>query len=470
MPIDIRGLIARHEGRNYELHEEHVNPQYVKVLRTIGFDRCYVRALGPYLWDIRGTKYLDLNSGFGMFAVGRNHPDVHRALVEFMELEYPSLVQLDAPLLPGILAQELKRRIPNGLERVHFTSSGAESVEAAIKFVRCATGKPGIIYCDKAFHGLTNGALSITGDDVFRAGFAPLLPDCRAVPFNDLAALERALGAGDVAAFIVEPIQGKGVVLPEPGYLAEAGRLCRKHNALFVIDEIQTGVGRTGKFLAIEHEDNVDPDMILLSKALSGGYVPIGAVVMRRAIYERVFSSLERAIIHGSTFAKNSLSMVAGLATLAVLDEYALLANAGRMGRLIQEGLEAMRPRFEFIKEIRCKGLLVGIEFGEPRSLSAKAAWALMHKMDRSLFPQAITIPLLDEHHIIAQAAGHHIDVIKLLPPLVITEEDVRWFLQAFERIMTGLQKFPGPAWDVLMRIGKMAVTSRPRQSEAPQV
>ena len=470
MPLDIRGLIAEHEGHNYELHDEHVNPQYVKVLRAIGFDRCYVRALGPYLWDVRGTRYLDLNSGFGMFAVGRNHPDVRRALVDFMALDYPSLVQLDAPLLPGILAQELKKRGPNGLDKVHFTSSGAETVEAAIKFARCATRKPAILYCEKAFHGLTNGALSITGDDVFREGFAPLLSECRAIPFNDLAALERALAAGDVAAFIVEPIQGKGVILPRPGYLVEAARLCRKHGALFVVDEIQTGVGRTGKFLAIEHEGDVDPDMVLLSKALSGGYVPIGALLMRRRIYEGVFSSLERAVIHGSTFAKGSLAMVAGLATLAVMDDYGLIANAERMGRLFADGLETLRPRFEFIKEIRCKGLMVGIEFGEPRSFSGRTAWSLMHKMDRSLFPQAITIPLLDDHHILAQAAGNHIDVIKLIPPLVITEEDVRWFLQAFEQIMTGLQKFPGPAWDVLMRIGKIAVTSRPRHSEQPRV
>jgi ornithine--oxo-acid transaminase len=466
MPFDIRGLIAENEGRNYELHEQHVNPQYVKVLRTIGFDRCYVRATGPYLWDVNGTKYLDLNSGFGVFALGRNHPEVRRALTEFMASDYPSLVQLDAPLLPGLLAQELKKRVPDGLERVHFVSSGTEGVEAVIKFARCATRRPGILYCEKAFHGLTTGALSLVGDDVFREGFAPFLPDCRAIPFNDLEALERALAARDVAAFVVEPIQGKGVILPKPGYLAEAARLCRKYGALFVADEVQTGLGRTGKFLAIEHEGNVDPDMVVLSKALSGGYVPIGAVLMRRSIYEKVFSSLERAVIHGSTFAKGSLAMVAGLATLSVLDEQSLVANAARMGRLLEDGLNALKPRFEFIKDIRVRGLMVAIEFGEPRSLGAKAAWAVMHKMDKSLFPQAVIIPLLDEHHILAQTAGHHIDVIKLLPPLVIDETDVSWFLSSFEKIMTGLQKFPGPAWDVLMRIGKMAMTSRPRQAE----
>ena len=466
MPLDIRGLIARYEGRNYELHEQHVNPQYVKVLRTIGFDRCYVRAQGPYLWDVEGTRYLDMNSGFGMFAVGRNHPEVRRALIEFMETDYPSLVQLDAPLLPGILAEELKKRVAPHLTRVHYTSSGAESVEAAIKFARCAARRPAIVYCEKAFHGLTTGALSITGDETFREGFAPFLPDCRAVPFNDLAAIERELHKGDVAAFIVEPIQGKGVILPAPGYLADAARLCRKHGALFVADEVQTGLGRTGRFLAIEREGDVEPDMVLVSKALSGGYVPIGAVLMRDSVYDNVFSSLERAVIHGSTFAKGGLSMVAGLATLSVMDDEKLIDNAERMGALLYEGLEAMRPRFEFIKEIRQRGLMVGIEFGEPKSFGGKAAWAVMHKMDKSLFPQAITIPLLDEHHVLAQAAGHHIDVIKLLPPLNIGEDDVRWFLGAFEKVMTGLQKFPGPAWDVLMRIGKIALTSRPRQAE----
>jgi ornithine--oxo-acid transaminase len=466
MPLDIRGLIESNAGRNYELHEQHVNPQYVKVLRTIGFDRCYVRGIGPYLWDVEGTKYLDMNSGFGMFAVGRNHADVRRALTEFMASDYPSLVQLDAPLLPGLLAEALKKRVPSHLERVHFTSSGAESVEAAIKFARCATRRPAIVYCEKAFHGLTTGALSITGDDTFREGFAPFLPDCRSIPFNDLPALERALAAGDVAAFIVEPIQGKGVILPAPGYLAEAARLCRRQGALFVADEIQTGLGRTGTFLAIEREGDVEPDMVLVSKALSGGYVPIGAVLMRRSIYERVFSSLERAVVHGSTFAKGGLAMVAGLATLAVIDDEKLLDNAGHMGAMLYEGLEAMRPRFEFVRAIRQRGLMIGIEFGEPKSLGGKAAWAVMHKMDRSLFPQAITIPLLDEHHILAQAAGHHIDVIKLLPPLNVVEDDVRWFLSAFEKIMTGLSKFPGPAWDVLMRIGKIALSSRPRQAE----
>jgi ornithine--oxo-acid transaminase len=465
MPLDINRLIAQFEGRNYELHERHVNPRYVKVLHTIGFDRCYTRAVGPYLWDVQGVKYLDFLSGFGVFSVGRNHPHIRQALIDFMTSDYPSLVQLDAPLLPGLLAQELKKRVTNALDFVHFTSSGTEGIEAAIKFAHCATRRPAIVYCRNAFHGLTNGSLSINGDETFREGFGPFLPDCRVIEFDDLGALERALSAGDVAAFVVEPVQGKGVISASPGYLKEAARLCHKHGALLVVDEVQTGIGRTGKFLAIEHEGDVDPDIVVLSKALSGGYVPIGAVLTRRWIYDKVFSSLERAVIHGSTFAKGSLAMVAGLATLHTLDEQNLMENAERMGALIAEGLRGMQSRFDLIKQIRQRGLMVAIEFGEPRSIGGKAGWALVHKMDRSLFPQAVTIPLLDEHHVLTQVAGHHVDIIKLLPPLVINEDDVRWFLTAFEQVMAGLQKFPGPAWDVLMRIGKMAMTSRARQS-----
>lgn len=468
MPLDINALLAQAQGSQHELFAAHVNPQLGRVLRTIGFDRCYVRAAGPYLWDAEGHRYLDLMSGFGVFGVGRNHPEVRQALIDFMQGDYPTLVQMDAPLLSGLLARELKSRVPYDLDRVYFGNSGAEGVEAAIKFARCATGRPGIIYCKKAFHGLTNGALALNGDDNFRSGFGPFLPDCRAVEFNDLEALERALAGGDVAAFVVEPIQGKGVNLPAPGYLAEAAQMCRRHGALFVADEVQTGMGRTGRFLALQHEDGVEPDIVVLSKALSGGYVPVCAVLMRRRIYERVFSSLERAVVHSSTFGKGGLGMVAGLATLTCIDEHGLLQNAERMGRLLGEGLRALQPRFEFIREIRWRGLMVGIEFGPPRSLSLKGAWSLVHGMDRNLFPQAVVIPLMDDHHILTQVAGHNIDVIKLLPPLVIGESDVRAFLDAFEQVMISLHRFPGPAWEALTRIGRFALKSRAGAATAP--
>jgi len=445
------------------LHSEHVNPANVRTLKTIGFDRCYVRAEGPYLWDVAGTKYLDLLSGYGVFSLGRNHPEVRQILTDFMHADYPSLVKMEAPLLCGLLAEELKKRMPSQLDMVFFTNSGAEGVETAIKYARCATRKPAIVHCQKAFHGLTYGALSLNGDESFRDGFAPFLTDCRMIPFNDLDALERELHQRDVAAFIVEPVQGKGVNLPAPGYLREAAALCRKHGALFIADEVQSGMGRTGRFLAVEHDGDVDPDIVVLSKALSGGFVPVAAVLCRKWIHEKVFSSMQRSVVHSATFSQGSFAMAAGLAALDVIDRYDLIAKARDLGNRIGEGLRAMMPRFEFLKEVRWRGLMVGIEFGPPRSLGLRTAWTLMHKLDKSLFPQAAIIPLLDKHHIITQVAGHHVDVIKLLPPLVISGDDAEWFLSAFEDVLTQMHKFPGPAWDVIADIGRMAITTRSR-------
>jgi ornithine--oxo-acid transaminase len=462
-PLDIAALLKANEGRNYELHSAHVNPSNVRTLKTIGFDRCYVRAEGQYLWDVEGVKYLDMLSGYGVFSLGRNHPEVRQILADFLETDYPSLVKMEAPLLSGLLAEELKKRMPNQLDMVFFTNSGAEGVETALKYAKCATGRPAILHCKKAFHGLSYGALSVNGDESFRSGFAPFLPDCRAVPFNDLEALEQELQKRDVAAFIVEPIQGKGVNIPAPGYLREAANLCRKYGALFIDDEVQAGMGRTGRFLAIEHEGDVDPDIVVLAKALSGGFVPAGAVLCKKWIHEKVFSSMQRSVVHSSTFSQGSFAMAAGLAALDVIDRHQLVKRAEVYGNLIGDGLRALVPKYEFLKEIRQRGMMVGIEFGPPKSLMLKSAWTVMHALDKSLFPQAAVIPLLGKHHIITQVAGHAIDVVKLLPPLVINEDDVKWFLTAFEEVLAQMHRFPGPAWDVITDIGKSAITSRAR-------
>jgi len=461
--LDLQALIKANEGRNYDLHADHINPANVRTLRTIGFDRCYTRAQGPYLWDAAGVRYLDFLSGYGVFSLGRNHPEIKRVLREFLDSDYPSLVKMEAPLLSGLLAAELKKRMPNQLEMVFFTNSGTEGVETALKYARCATGRPAIIYCEKAFHGLTNGSLAVNGDENFRDGFGPFMPDCRMIHFNDLEALEQELRKGDVAGFILEPIQGKGVNIPSPGYVREAAAMCRKYGALFIDDEVQTGMGRTGKFLAIEHESGVDPDIVILSKALSGGFVPVGAVLCRKWIHEKVFSSMQRSVVHSGTFSQGSFAMAAGLASLDVIDRECLVSRAAQLGDKIGQGLREFIPRFEFLKEVRWRGAMIGIEFGPPRSLALKTAWTVMHKLDKSLFPQAAIIPLIERHHIITQVAGHNIDVIKLLPPLVSGAEDVQWFLRAFEEVLVQMHKFPGPAWEVLAGIGKRAVSAQMR-------
>jgi ornithine--oxo-acid transaminase len=447
MPIDIQQLIADRSKEKYELYDRHLNSQMIRVLRTIGFDRHYVRGQGAYLFDQEGDRYLDLLSGFGVFAVGRNHPTVIGALQQTLMAELPNLVQMDVSLLSGLLAERLLPHI-SGTDKMFFCNSGSEAVEAAMKFSRAATGRRRILFCSHAFHGLTYGALSLNGDNNFRDGFEPLLPDCVAVPFNDLGKLEAAFAGGDVAAFIVEPIQGKGVNIPDDDYLPEAARLCRKYGALFVADEIQTGIGRTGRFLALDHW-GVEADMVLLAKALSGGFVPVGAVAMRKPIFNKIFDRMDRAVVHGSTFAKTDIAMAAGLATLQVLEDENLIANAATVGEQIRADLATMLGRHEFVKAVRGKGLMIAIEFGPPKSLSLKAAWALLEQARKGLFCQLITIPLLKQHRIVSQVAGYGMNVIKLIPPLTLNQEDRAWIRNGFEDVVADSHRVPGAIWDL---------------------
>ncbi|MAG59052.1 MAG: aspartate aminotransferase family protein [Planctomycetes bacterium] len=456
--MDLEHILKETDGRSFDLFKEHVHPQFARVLKTIGFDRDYGRAEGPYLWDREGNRYLDFLAGWGALSLGRGHPDVRRVLRDVVDSDLPNWVAFDIPPLAGRLAEELLRRMPSELERVYFCNSGAECVEAAIKFARRATGHSRILYAHRAFHGLTCGALSVNGDQSFRDGFEPFLPGTGEVPLNDLEALERAFASGDVAGIIVEPVQGKGVYIATDEWMLAAQRLCRAHDALLICDEIQSGMGRCGRFLACEWTEGIDPDIVLLAKALSGGFVPVGAVLTRRWIYEKVYPTMSDSMAHACTFGMGNLAMAAGLATLHVMDRDGLVSRANELGARFKRGLDALKPRFPFLGQIRQRGLMIGIEFHEPDSLGLRGMWKLIHKMDQDLFPQAIVIPLLDDHRILTQVAGHHLDVVKLLPPLIISEDDVDWFLGAFEQVMVKLHKVPGPIWEVLKKLAKHAL------------
>ena len=459
MPLDLAALIAAHRLEKYDLHERHLNQQFVRMLRVIGYDVNYESAKGAYLYDAAGRRYLDLLSGFGVFAVGRNHDTVIAALRQVLGADLPNLVQLDVSILSGLLAERLLAHLP-GQERIFFCNSGAEAVEAGIKFARAATGRAGIAFCSHGFHGLTCGALSLAGEDVFRTGFGPLLADSRRVPFGDLAALDEALRGRDVAAFVVEPIQGHGVHLPPDGYLAEAARLCRRHGTLFVADEIQTGLGRTGRFLAVEHW-GVEPDMVLLAKALSGGCVPIGAVATKSWVFAKVFDRLDRAVVHGSTFGKNDLAMAAGLATLTVLEDERLIERAEILGSAILADLQAIGAASEFVREVRGKGLMIGIEFGPPRTLRLKAAWHMLAAVNASLFCQLITIPLFEQHRVICQVAGHDSLVVKLIPPLMLADGDRVWIRDACAAVIGDCERVPGAIWDTGRKLVAHAMRAR---------
>lgn len=460
MAFSIAELFTQHNQEKFELHEKHLNNQMVRVLQTIGYDRTYTKATGQYLYDQDNQEYLDCLSGFGVFAVGRNHPTVVSALQETLTLELPNLVQMDVSLLSGLLAKKILETTPDNLSKMFFCNSGTESVEAAIKFARYTTKREKIVYCDHGYHGLTMGSLSLVGEEVFREGFGPFLPGCSSVPFNNLEALEGALSNKDVAAFIVEPIQGKGVNIPDDNYLPEVERLCKKYGTLFVADEVQTGIGRTGKFWAIDHW-GVKPDMICMAKALSGGFVPVGGVAMTSKIMDTVFNRMDRAVVHGSTFSKNNMAMAAGLATLQVIEDESLVENCAQVGTDIINSINAMAPKYEFLKEARGKGLMIAIEFQAPKSLKLKAAWAALEAANKGLFCQMVTIPLFKEHHLLTQVAGHGMNVVKLLPPLNLTNKDRDWIVNSFEHAIADTHKVPGSIWTLGKNLASHALKAK---------
>jgi ornithine--oxo-acid transaminase len=435
MTFDLGEVLASRRGENFQLYSRHINPQLVRVLRSIGFDRFYTRAEGPYLYDADGRRYLDFLSGFGVFGLGRGHPVVKRALHEAIDLDLPNLIQMDAALLPGVLAEELLKRCHPGMGRVCFTSSGTEAVEAALKFTRAATKRPRILYCDHAFHGLTYGSLSLNGGKDFRAGFGPLLPGCDEVPFGDAEALERELARRDVAAFVVEPIQGKGVNVAPQAYWDSVQELCRRHGTLLVVDEVQTGLGRTGKLWAHEHYGLV-PDVMTVSKALSGGYVPVGAMICSEDVSDAVYSSMERAMAHSSTFKNNQLAMVAGLATLQTIDDEELVDKARITGVAFEKALAPLVERYELFHEVRGKGLMIGLEFGAPTSRRLRARFRMLEMAHTGLFSQTIVGPLFQRHGILTQVAGDGMNVVKLLPPLVCGQEHVDYFVEALDDVL----------------------------------
>ena len=445
MGFDLTSLLAARRGSGHELHARYLNPQLPRVLRTIGFNKRYERAEGAYLYDHKGNRYLDLLAGFGVAGIGRNHPVVRQALRDVLDAELADLVQFDCALLPGLLAERLLAHAP-GLDRVFFCNSGTEAVEAALKFARCATGRPRIMYCEHAFHGLTVGSLSVNGAGEFRRGFGPLLPDT-AIPFGDLDALERELRHDDVAALLVEPIQGKGVHVAPEGFLIAAQRLLRERGALLICDEVQTGIGRTGRFFGYHHE-GLDPDIVTIAKALSGGFIPVGATLAKEWIFAKVYSSMDRLLVHDSTFGANAAAMAAGLATLAVIEDEALVENAERTGRLLRDALAAMIERYDLLAEVRGRGLMIGLEFAKPHSWRLRPHWAMLQTARQGLFAQMVVMALFARHRILTQVAADRLEVIKLLPPLTVGEADVTWFLTAFTDVMDDAHRTGGLTWE----------------------
>ncbi len=432
-PFRLADVVRSRGDDRYELHRRHLNPQLPRMLHAIGFDKTYVRGEGAYLYDEQGRDYLDMLAGFGVFALGRHHPTVRQALHDVLDAGLADLTQFDAPVLAGPLAEALLERVPH-LDRVYFCNSGTEAVEAALKFARYFTGRRRIVYCRNAFHGLTAGSLSVNGGKDFRKGFGPLLPDTP-IPYGDLAALERELARGDVAGFLIEAVQGKGVAVSPEGFLADAQRVLHASGALLIADEVQCGLGRTGEFFAFQR-DGVEPDLVATAKALSGGYVPVGATLGREWIFGKVYSSMDRVLVHDSTFGSNAQAMAAGLATLHVLEHEDVIENARTVGAQLKERLAGLVDRYELLHDVRGRGLMIGVEFGRPQSWRLRPHWTALQLARKGLFAQTVVHSLFHRHRILTQVSGDHLEVIKLIPPLIIGEREVDRVVAAFIDVM----------------------------------
>ncbi len=451
VPIDQTALAGS------QRYAERVNPEWVRLLDLLQMNVRYERCVGAEMFTADGRRILDFLSGYCVHNVGHNHPRVVAAVQAELERSGPAMVQTHVADLAGELADELCERAGGRLRRVFFCSSGSEGVEAAIKFSRAHTRRDGILCAEHAFHGLTCGALSLMSDAFWREGFGPLLSDTKAIPFGDLQALERELKTKRHAAFIVEPVQSEaGVRLPSADYLTKAEGLCRRYGTLFVLDEVQTGMYRTGQFLAAHHY-GVEPDMVILAKAMSGGLIPCGAVLMSREICDSVYSSLPRAFVHTSTFSENSLAMRAALATLEVLESEELGRRSIEAGEYLASKLREAIGGFEMVKEVRGLGLLMGIEFQAPRQLRLRIPYQAFAAVHAGMFGQILVMRMFRDMGFLTQVCGNNFMVLKVAPPLVATGAQFDAFVDAIRRIVQ-LADSPGAFWSEALGLARRAV------------
>ena len=439
-------------------YAEHVNPQWVRLLNLLQMNVAYERCAGAELFTADGRRILDFLSGYCVHNAGHNHPEIVAALKDELDRGGPAMLQSHVPELAGELAGRLCERAGGRLTKAFFCSSGSEGVETAIKFSRARTGRAGLLYADGAFHGLTCGALSLMGDPFWRSNFGPLLPETEPVPFSDLDALAKKLATKRFAAFIVEPLQSEaGIRVPEHAYLREAQSLCRKAGTLFVLDEVQTGMYRTGPFLAAHHF-GVEPDMVILAKALSGGLVPSGAVLMSDEIYEAVYHSLGHAIVHTSTYSENNLAMRAGLAVLNVLERDTLGGRAIALGHQFRARLREVLSDFEMVEEVRGLGMLSGIAFRPPRKLQLKIPFETFRRIHPGMFGQVLIMRLFRDHDILAQICGNNFMVLKAAPPLTVSEAQLEKFVAAIRDVVE-LVHSSGVFWSEALGLARRIMT-----------
>ncbi|MCW8126075.1 aminotransferase class III-fold pyridoxal phosphate-dependent enzyme [Microbulbifer halophilus] len=475
-PMDRERGVDTGEGRRtrtLERYRRHINPMMADFLHYMHCDQVFERAEACTLTDTEGRDYLDMVAGYGCLNLGHNPQCVTGAVQEYIGRLGPNFVQyVSLPQETAKLAETLCDIAPGAMERVFFSNSGTEAVEAALKQARAANPRPRFVYADNSYHGKTLGALSVTGREKHREHFRPLIPDCESVPFGDSGALREALASGDVCAFIVEPIQGEGGVhVPPLGYLSDVQRICHETGTLLVVDEIQTGMARTGRLFACEWE-GIEPDILVLSKSLSGGLIPIGATLSRTDIWDAAYGTADRFLAHTSTFGGCNLASVAGFATIEGIREQGLAEHAEKLGGYFKSELERVAASYPFVSEIRGRGLMLAVQFDNDFTGAVEACarefgtrlpgdWHLtyrffpddvkehlttaMDRMEESLaemFCMRFVTKLNNDHRILTFVTANSSTVIRIQPPLVITREEVERFVQAFATACDDMSTF----------------------------
>ena len=434
--VSIDKALQLSREKNNKYYRDYVNPALAKIYNLLNFNKKYIKAKGCKVWDNEGKEYLDFLGAFGALNFGHNQPEIYTALDKVKNK--PILLQASIGVITGVAARNVSKLLPGNLTNTFFCNSGAEAVEGAIKLARAASNKKKIIYCQGSFHGKTMGALSITGKKKYQKPFQPLIGATENIPFANINSLEYKLKNDDVAAFIVEPIQGEGgIIVPPRGYLKKVRELCDKYNTYLILDEIQTGFGRTGKDFACEH-DEIAPDIITLAKSLGGGIMPVGAFVSRKEIWNKAYGSINKALLHSSTFGGNTLSCAAVIAVINQLNNLKLSSKAAEKGDYLIAKLKKMEKKYELIKEVRGRGLMIGIEFKQAEdSLLNKISGGMLRKVSYEYLGAMIAGTLLNDYQIITAYTLNNPNVIRLEPPLIISYEDIDKLINALDCIFS---------------------------------
>lgn len=428
------------------LNGAHVHPKLLRMFQVAGMDATFVRGEGQYLWDTRGERWLDFLSGGGVHFLGRNHAGVNAALVATLGRDLPNLTIVNPALLSGAVAQRLLEMAGPGFSKVIFANTGTETTEVCVRFARYVTRRRRFLYLEGAFHGRTYAAVSLCGSPALREGQEPLMPTCTPIRRNDLTQLRRELRMGDVAAVVVEPVQGMTCEAADRAWLREAQLLCEEHGSLLIVDEVQTGLGRTGSWFASTGQ-GIRPAMMTVSKTLSGGQVPVGAVLVSDSVYQKVFSTFTSGPFYFSTFAENNLAMAAALATLDALAEMDAPSRAAALGEQLRAGVEALARRYDCIDRFAGRGLMACVYFKpSASSLRLRAEQAALAAADPAAFGAAVHVEMYRKHRILLQIPGPGLDAVKLLPPVCTTEADVRYFLDALDDTLGAWYDGAGPA------------------------